>query len=477
MDQPFQNYVGGRFAAGDDGATIAVEDPATGGVFAEHALAGPTSFEAAVIAARSAFEGGALSRARPAARTRLMFAIADSLRQVKAEGGRMLCLEGGKALSKAEDEFEKAAAAFEYYGGLADKLEGRQVPVSDTVIDFTMLDPLGVSVQIVPWNFPVSIAARSMAAALATGNSVILKSPELTPIGLHYVARAIDEAGVPKGCVSVLAALGHVAGEHLINRSDIDQITFTGSVGTGQAIMAAAARTVTPTVMELGGKSAGIALEDADTDKVLAAVKASVIVNAGQICSGMTRLLVHRSRYHEILDAVCAMGQAQPMGPGIDENALTPVVSEAQRQRIIRYIEQAQRSGQEPAVGGGVPERTGYFHEFTVFADVDPHSPLAQEEIFGPVLCVMPFDDEDEAVRLANVTPYGLSAGIFSNRLNEALRIATRLRAGQVYGNQWHAGSIAAPFGGFGRSGFGRERGYEAIYNYAKSKNIAFNLA
>lgn len=475
MGDIFQNYVGGDFVDGDGGRSIPVEDPATGEAFAEHALAGPESFEAAVTTARGAFSKGVLSRAAPAARAQLLQRIATELRAVKAAGGRALCLEQGKALSKAEDEFEKAAAAFEYYGGLADKAEGRQVPVSSTIIDFTMLEPLGVSLQIVPWNFPVSIAARSVAAALATGNSVILKSPEITPIGLHYMARAIDAAGAPKGTVSVLNAIGKEAGQHLVEHHQIDQITFTGSVATGKAILAAASRHVVPCVMELGGKSAGIALEDADVAKVIAAVKGSVISNAGQVCSGMTRLLVHRSRMDEVLEALRALAGQVSVGPGVEECDLTPLVSDIQRARVVDVVDRG-RNGAELVCGGTVPARPGHYHDFTVFANVCPASGLGQEEIFGPVLSVMAFDETEEAVEIANGTPYGLAAGIFTNRLNEALAIARDLRAGQIYGNLWHAGSIAAPFGGFGQSGYGRERGYEAIYNYAKSKNIAFSI-
>lgn len=476
MDAPYQNYLAGTFVDGDGGRKLEIEDPATGEVFAEHALAGPETFAAALSAGRDAFAKGLLSRAKPEARARLMHRIAAELRKVKNEGGRLLCLEGGKALSKAEDEFEKAAAAFEYYGGLADKAEGRQIPVNETIIDFTTLDPLGLSLQIVPWNFPVSIASRSVAAAMATGNSVILKAPELTPIGLHYMARAIDAAGAPPGSVSILNALGSDAWEHLVCSADIDQITFTGSVPTGKKILAAAAENIVPCVMELGGKSAGIALADADLGKLMAAVAASVLSNAGQICSGMTRLLVHRSREAEVLEALRQLSVSASVGPGITNADLTPLVSAAQRARVEDCVERG-RAEASLLCGGKAPERPGYFYDFTVFSDVDPMGPLGQEEIFGPVLSVIAFDETDEAIQIANATPYGLAAGIFTDSLKEALSMARRLRAGQVYGNLWHAGSIAAPFGGFGQSGYGRERGYEAIYNYAKSKNIAFSLA
>lgn len=473
----FDNYVAGAFCPGENGRQIDVEDPATGEVFATHALAGPETFRRAINAGRKTFAEGTLSRAKPAARVRLLFEIAAKLREVKAEGGRYLCLEQGKALKGAEAEFEKAAEAFEYYGGLADKTEGRQIPQGDGMLDFTILEPLGLSVQIVPWNFPVSIAARSIAAALATGNSVILKSPEITPIGLHYMARAIDGAGTPPGTVSILNATGEEAGAHLITDPGVDQITFTGSVATGQRILAAAARNIVPTVMELGGKSAGIVLEDAEMGQVMAAVKASTISNAGQICSGMTRLIVHRSRYDETVGELEALAGEISIGPGIENADLTPLISRTQRDRVQTYLDIAAAEKLNRVAGHGTLDRQGWFMDFSVYADVPVDSRLATEEIFGPVLVVMPFDTLDEAVRMANATPYGLAAGIFTDRLNDALRLAQRLRAGQIYGNQWHAGSIASPFGGFGRSGFGRERGAEAVLNYAKSKNIAFALS
>ncbi|WP_197945376.1 aldehyde dehydrogenase family protein [Oricola thermophila] len=473
----YENYVAGEFVTGENDRTLEVENPATAETVALHALAGAETCARAVEAGRAAFASGVLSRAKPTVRMRLLFDIAAELRKVKQEGGRMLCLEQGKSLKSAEDEFEKAAAAFEYYGGLADKAEGRQIPLGDGMVDFTILEPLGLSLQIVPWNFPVSIAARSVAAALATGNSVILKSPEITPVGLHYMARAIDAAGAPAGTVSVICATGGDAGRHLVTDPAIDQITFTGSVATGRWILSAAAENIVPTVMELGGKSAGIALDDADMSKVMAAVRASTISNAGQICSGMTRLIVHRSRYDEALAELGKLAEEITVGPGMDNSVLTPLVSETQRNRVQEYLSIGANEKLDLVTGGGVPDRAGWFMDFTVYADVPATSRLAQEEIFGPVLVVMPFDTREEAVELANGTQYGLAAGIFTDRLNDALWLAQRLRAGQVYGNLWHAASIASPFGGFGRSGFGRERGAEAVMNYAKSKNVCFALS
>jgi len=470
-----RNFLAGRWAEGDGGAVIAIEDPGRQEHLADCACAQEQSLAHALEAARASFERGDLADMLPADRATLLRRIAAEIRAVAGEGAEILCRESGKALSAAQDEFEEAAQYFEYYGGVADKIEGKSIPLGPDYLDYTVYEPFGVSAQIVPWNFPVSIAARSLAPALAAGNSVVVKAPELDPIGLAMLGTALERADVPAGAVSILCGVGAELGARLVAASEIDQIVFTGSVATGQSIMRAAADTVTPSLMELGGKSAAVAFEDADLDTLMAGVKSGIYFNAGQVCSAMSRLLVHRSVYGQAVERAVALSEGLSVGHGLDNPDLTPVISAAQLTRIEEIVHAARNSARL-ACGGARLTRSGYFMAPTVLAEVDPASRIAQEEVFGPVLCITSFDTEAEAIALANGTAFGLVAGVFTRDLSRAHRVAARLRAGQIFVNEWFAGGVATPFGGVGKSGYGREKGLEALYNYVRTKNVAISL-
>ena len=470
----YQNFVAGRWVDGEE--ILAVEDPATGETVAEAPLAGERTLARALEAARRSADRGDLAAMVPQARADLMRRIAREIRAVAEEGATLLTRESGKRLSDARGEFEEAAAYFDYYGGLADKIEGKHIPLGPDYVDYTVCEPMGVSAQIVPWNFPVSIAARSLAPALASGNAVIVKSPELDPLGLIVLARALESAGVPEGAVSILNGIGGDLGAKLVASPRIDQIVFTGSVPTGQAILRAAADNVTPTLMELGGKSAAVAFEDADLDTLLHSVRSGIFFNAGQVCSAMSRLLVQRRLYDRAVEACAELARSLKAGHGLDEAEHTPVISARQLDSVEALVGTARDDGATIAAGGRRLDRPGHFMAPTILSDVDPKARVAREEIFGPVLCMTPFDTEDEAVRMANGTEFGLVAGIFTRDLARAHRVASRLRAGQVFVNEWFAGGIATPFGGVGKSGFGREKGVEALYNYVRTKNIAISL-
>jgi len=471
-----RNFLAGKWVEGDAGARIAVEDPATGEIVAEMARAGERSLAAALEAARGSVARGDLAAMKPGARADLMRRIANCIRAVADEGAPLLCRESGKRLSDARAEFEEAAAYFDYYGGLADKIEGKQIPLGPDYVDYTVFEPVGVSAQIVPWNFPVSLAARSLAPALATGNSVIVKSPELDPLALALLGCAFQEAGLPDGAVSILNGIGSELGARLVASSEIDQIVFTGSVPTGQAILRAAAENVTPALMELGGKSAAVAFEDADLDRLIESVRSGIFFNAGQVCSAMSRLLVHHSLYDRAVEAAAELANGLRAGHGLDEAEHTPVISAGQLDGIEALVRAAPAQGARIAAGGTRLERPGHFMAPTILADVDPYADIAQQELFGPVLCITPFETEAEAIAIANGTEFGLVAGAFTRDLARAHRVASRLRAGQVFVNEWFAGGIATPFGGIGKSGFGREKGIEALYNYVRTKNVAISL-
>ncbi len=471
----WQNYIDGHWVDGE--RQLLVSNPATTQPVASIALAGIDEAERALDAATRCADGGALSRPRPAQRVQWLLRIAAQIRALTEEGAWVLCQENGKTLRDARDEFVEAARYFEYYAGMADKIEGSSVPLGNGYVDFTTHEPMGVSVQIVPWNFPVSICARSLAPALAAGNAVVVKSPELSPLGLCVLFRAIERAGLPRGAANLLCGLGSEVGAHLVSSPKAKQIVFTGSVATGRSILAAAAHWATPSVMELGGKSAAVVFPDADREQVLASVRSGIFFNAGQVCSAMSRLLVHRDVHDEVLAAVADLARGLVSGPGEDNPDHTPLISAAQLERVQAICNAAIAEGAQAVVGGDREgDRTGHFMQPTVFAGVRADMKIAREEVFGPVLVVMPFETEDEAVEIANGTDFGLVAGVFTRDLDRALRLTRRLRAGQVFVNEWYAGGIETPFGGVGLSGFGREKGQEALYSYVRTKNVAIRV-
>ena len=471
-----RNFLAGSWVDGDEGRAIAVEDPGLAEHVADCAEAGETTLARAIEAARKSFDRGDLSDMQPSARGRLLLRVAQEIRGIADEGSALLCRESGKSLEAAFDEFEEAAQYFEYYGGVADKIEGKSIPLGHDYVDYTVYEPFGISAQIVPWNFPVSLAARSLAPAMAAGNSTVIKSPELDPIGLAMLGLALERADVPAGTVSILNGIGAELGAKLVASSEIDQIVFTGSIPTGQAILHAAADTVTPALMELGGKSAAVVFEDANLDTLMSSLQSGIFYNAGQVCSAMARVLVHRSIYDEAVECAAALANGLSVGHGLDNPVHTPVISAQQLARIEDITSTAKQDGARIAAGGARIDCKGYFMAPTILADVDPSSRVAQEEIFGPVACMTPFDTEAEAIAIANGTEFGLVAGVFTRDLARSHRVARKLRAGQVFVNEWFAGGIATPFGGVGKSGFGREKGLEALYNYVRTKNIAISL-
>ncbi|MBD8576997.1 aldehyde dehydrogenase family protein [Pseudomonas syringae] len=470
------NFIDGKWC--DSEESFDVVNPATNLAIGTIAKASVSDAASALASARRCADARLLSSARPAERVKWMSLIAQEIRALTEKGAHILCAENGKTVEQARDEFIEAARYFEYYGGMADKIEGISIPLGDGYMDFTMYDPMGVSLQIVPWNFPVSICARALAPALAAGNAVIVKSPELSPLGMCVLFEAIERAGIPNGAVSLLCGSGREVGAYLAARQEVDQIVFTGSVPTGQTILKLAAENATPCVMELGGKSAAIVFPDADLDQLMTSVRAGIFFNAGQVCSAMSRLIVHRSIYEAVVSRVKDLALGLSVGNGADGNDLTPVISVRQLQQIQQMCQRAQEQGAVLVTGGEASSNSqGNFFLPTVFRDVQPDISIAQEEVFGPVLVMIPFDDEREAIEVANSTDFGLVAGVFTQDLNKAMRCARLLRSGQVFVNEWYAGGIEVPFGGVGLSGYGRERGQEAIYSYVRTKNVAIKVA
>ncbi|WP_299621109.1 aldehyde dehydrogenase family protein [uncultured Tateyamaria sp.] len=479
MQTYWQNYIDGAWVDGGAGR-IEVVNPGTGETLAEQALADAADVDRAVQAARRVHLSGALADLRPVERGRMVQAMGRYLLDHIDEIAPVLTLEQGKPLWEARIEIEGAARYFEYYGNQAETVEGRSIPLGKGYFDFTTYEPFGVSAQIIPWNYPVEMTARSLSAALATGNACVIKTPELTPLSNAWFAHAAEAVGLPHGAVNILCGLGAEAGAALSGHPDVNQIVFTGSVPTGIAIATAAARNVVPCVLELGGKSAAIVHDDADLAAFENDVRWGIYFNAGQVCSAMSRVIVHDSVHDALVDRMVGVAQSLSVMPGIEQPEFGPtmgaMVSEAQRDRAVAMIAEAQAQGATVATGGRVPNIPGAFLEPTILTDVTPDMTIANEEVFGPVLSVLKFSDDAAAIKIANGTPYGLVGGVFTRDLDRATAAARQLRAGQVFVNEWYAGGVETPFGGYGKSGYGREKGREALWNYVQTKNVAIKL-
>ncbi len=479
MKTCWQNYIDGTWIDGGAG-WIDVINPGTGEKLAEQALANEGDVDRAVMAAHRVHQSGALSGLRPVVRGRMVQAMGRYLLDHIDELAKVLTLEQGKPLWEARIEVEGAARYFEYYGNQAETVEGRSIPLGKDYFDFTTYEPFGVSAQIIPWNYPVEMTARSLSAALATGNTCVIKTPELTPLSNAWFAQASEAVGFPKGAVNILCGLGHQAGAALSAHPLVNQIVFTGSVPTGIAIATAAAQNVVPCVLELGGKSAAIVHKDADLEAFENDVRWGIYFNAGQVCSAMSRVIVHDGVHDELVDRMVGVAQSLTVKPGIDQPEFGPtmgaMVSEGQRDRAAQMVSDAQAQGAIVATGGRKMNIPGAFLEPTILTGVTPDMTIANEEVFGPVLSVLKFSTDEEAIKIANGTPYGLVGGVFTSKLDRATRAAQRLRAGQVFVNEWYAGGVETPFGGYGKSGYGREKGREALWNYVQTKNVAIKL-
>ena len=470
----WKNHIGGRWVDGSVGGRIALLDPASGKKLAAAAQATAADVDAAVAAARRCVESRALDGMRPMERGRMVAGIGHRLRERAEEIATLISLDAGKRISEARGEVEGSAAYFEYYGGLAAQIEGRYIPLGDGYVDYVVPVPYGVSAHIIPWNFPLNMIARSMAAALAAGNACVAKLPELDPMAGYVLGELAQEVGLPDGAVNLLCGYGDEAGAALASHPGIDQIVFTGSVTTGRKVAHAAAENLIPAVLELGGKSPGIVFADANMDTVIANAQAGIFMNSGQCCDAMSRLVVHQSVYDETVERLAAMAQGLSIGAGMEDADITPLISAEQLDRVDTYAQIGVQQGARAVAGGHRLERPGNFMAPTVLADVTPEARVNREEIFGPVLSVLRFSDAREAIAIANGTDYGLAAVIFTSDLDRALWTTERLEAGQVHVNEWGVGGVETPFGGFKNSGIGREKGAEALASYTQSKNVGF---
>ena len=475
--EKYNNFINNSWVDSESKETIKVEDPAIAKIIGEIACAKKNEVDLAVNAAKESYNSRILIDMPLLERAKLMHKIADETRKIAQEGGKILCYENGKTLAAAIKEFNDVADMFDYYAGLTDKLEGKTIPVSSNVFDYTVLEPFGVSAHIIPWNYPLAMLGRSLACSFATGNSTVIKTAELTPLSATIFAKAIQNAEVPNGLINIICGYGNEAGSYLVSHPDVNHVVFTGSVATGKKILHSCADKAIPAIVELGGKSAGIVFPDANLDDVVESARHAIFGVAGQICTAMSRLIVHKSVKNELVDKLVDLSKSLKVGPGYEEGSeLTPIISKNQLEKVEGYARSGIQQGAEAVHGGKRVDREGYFMEATVLNNVTQDMTVAREEIFGPVLSVLEYQDTEEAIKIANDTDYGLGGGVFTKDLNKAALTASKMQSGQVYVNKWFTGSHATPFGGYKQSGYSREKGIQALNAYLQIKNVGISL-
>ncbi len=474
-DMVFKNLIGGRDVAASDGMMLDVLSPVDGALFARIAAGTAQDIDAAVKAARGAFEG-AWGKLTATDRGRLLMKLAAVVEAHADELALLESRDNGKPLRQSRADAIALARYFEYYGSAADKLHGDVIPYLNTHLVSVERVPHGVTGHIIPWNYPMQIFGRSVGAALAAGNATVVKPAEDASLTILRVSAFAREVGFPDGALNVVTGLGRTAGAALTAHPGIDFLSFTGSPETGTAVQTAAAQNHVGVTLELGGKSAQVVFDDADLERALPTLVNAIIQNGGQTCSAGSRVLIQRSIFKDVTDAVAARFRALRAGHPEREPDLGPLINQAQQRRVQGYLERARQEGLNLVGAGEIAAdapKGGYYVPPAFFAPVPHDSTLSQEEVFGPVLVATPFDDEADAIRLANGTQFGLVAAVWSRDAMRSARVGRSMRAGQVFVNCYGAGGgIELPFGGFGRSGHGREKGFEGLVEFTTTRTL-----
>jgi len=471
-------YINGQFVESQSGKTFETVNPATGELLAHVYEANAADIDMAVKAARKAFDEGPWSKMNASERSRLMYKLADLMEANCEELAQIETLDNGKPIRETSNaDIPLSIEHMRYYAGWSTKIVGQTIPVNGSYFNYTRHEAVGVVGQIIPWNFPLLMAMWKLGAALATGCTIVLKPAEQTPLSVLYLAELIDEAGFPPGVINIVPGFGETAGQPLVDHPLVDKIAFTGSTAVGKRIMSSASKSLKRVTLELGGKSPNIILPDADLTKAIPGALNGVMFNQGQVCCAGSRVFIQKKQFDNVIADMASHAKNIKQGAGIHtDTEIGPLVSAEQQNRVLSYIDKGISEGAQLVAGGNKPQEQGFFVSPTIFADVRDEMTIAREEIFGPVISAMPYDDLDELLNRANNSEFGLAAGVWTRDLKNAHHIANNLRAGTVWVNCYNVFDAASPFGGYKQSGIGREMGSYALENYTEVKSVWISM-